>query len=172
MPVQMAAIQDSESISESVALGFRVETKVIRIAVVRRRGQELAYEVMPLNLPLALEDPQQLTYVRSNLLDVMREAGARFAGIRTGEHVSRGGLKASGRRRIMIEGVLMELIASGSAESYVIGAKATLASRLNVTHDEIGKLIEGTSSWLGSDGWVDLKSNEREAVLIAAASLP
>lgn len=103
-----------------------------------------------------------MKYVRSNLLDILREYEIERAGIRTTEPSA----KRLSLDRIQIEGVVQEAFASSSLLSYFAGPIATIASKLGVDRTSIKKMVGGDNI-LNIENWGSHSEKDREAILTA-----
>jgi hypothetical protein len=116
-------------------------------------------------IPKALTTPESLKYVRSNLLDILREYEIEKAGIRTTEPTA----QRLSIDRIQIEGVVQEAFASSSLVSYFAGSIATIASKLGVDRVNVKKMVEGDNI-LEVENWKTHSDKGREAILTAKAA--
>jgi hypothetical protein len=115
-----------------------------------------------INIPIAFDVPDALKYIRSNLLDILREYKIDFAGIR----VTEPNAKSFNVQRIQIEGVIQEAFASSFLKGYYVGQISSISRRINIPRDDFKKYIEGALTWT-VDGWEELNDAEREALLCA-----
>ena len=115
-----------------------------------------------IKIPAAMEVPTALKFIRSNLLDVLREYDIQRAGIRITE--------PSAQRinipRVQIEGVIQEAFASSSVEKYYVGQISSISARLKIVRADFKRYINGELDY-DVEGWEDLSENEREALLCA-----
>ncbi|WP_197971404.1 hypothetical protein [Citrifermentans bremense] len=115
-----------------------------------------------IKIPAAMEIPTALKFVRSNLLDVLREYDIQRAGIR----VTEPNAQQFNVPRIQIEGVIQEAFASSSVEGYYVGQISSISARLGIQRADFKKYISGELEY-EVEGWGDLSAHEREALLCA-----
>jgi len=151
------------------AIGFRAAPAEVTYAIVEGDGDSFRIlNTDALVVPPALLPPNQLHYLRTVLLDVMREYEVQLAGLRLAE----GTAKKTFVFRANIEGVLQELLASSSVTWYFTGRKDRIASLLGYTdRTELTRLIDGDENPPYSDSWGTLSKNEREAILASCAAI-
>jgi hypothetical protein len=115
-----------------------------------------------------MEEPAALRYLRTNIRDIITEFEAQSAGIRMVEPQAPGSFP----ERRHIEGVILELLANSTVQSYFEGPIATIAKWLEKDRDEIKPLRDGETPFLDYAGWnADYRNEEREAILTAAAAM-
>ena len=115
-----------------------------------------------IKIPAAMEVPTALKFIRSNLLDVLREYDIQRAGIRITEPNAR----TINIPRVQIEGVIQEAFASSGVEKYYVGQISSISARLKIPRTDFKKYINGELDY-EVEGWEDLSENEREALLCA-----
>ena len=100
------------------SLGIRVEPKKVTFVVIDFTENEAdIVNVETIKIPLALDFPAKLKYVRNTVLDIIREYNIQVAGIRIAETVS----ENVNINRLHIEGVIQEAFSSSSVNSYFTG---------------------------------------------------
>lgn len=150
------------------AIGIRTTTEGVIYALVAEGEPPQVRDVAFVRLPAALHVPEQLAFVRTTLLDIIREYGVTSAGVRTPEPMA----KRLNVLRTNIEGVIQELLGAGAVPSYFAGPLATLASRLSIAPSDIKAYATGKASPEGVSDWSTEYDNEqREALLAALAAL-
>lgn len=121
-----------------------------------------------LRLPVALHTPERLSYLRTALMDLIREFGVTYAGIRTTEPVSRN----FSIDRVHVEGVIQELLGAGAVPHYVAGALARLGHLLGLSVNAAKQLVEGELPLAVSvSDNARMSKEHREAVLAALAAM-
>ena len=155
------------------AIGFRANPNHVTYAVVEGEASPLAEDFTVVStgavpVPKALWVPEQLHFIRTVLLDVMDDLEVTRAGIRLTESVA----LSRSEFRDNIEGVIQELLASSTVESYVAGGNGVLSARLGLSDKKLFKqYCKGEKAPEFAKGWATLKLEQREAVLAAIASL-
>ncbi|MGG3925667.1 hypothetical protein ABET51_06670 [Metabacillus fastidiosus] len=122
-----------------------------------------------LNIPIALEVPEQLAFVRTNFLAIITQYDVRRAGLRITEAIAKNPIVY----RMNIEGVLQELFANSFIEKYGLINIARMSSALSERKENIKKYIEKKDILEGFDKqeWESFKTEERECILTAMTML-
>lgn len=145
-------------------IGIRAEPSAVTFAVFDSAASSVA-NIEQLKIPLAFATPDKLKYVRSNLLDILREYYVERAGVR----ITEPNAQRPSFDRIQIEGVIQEAFASSALQSYFVGQISSIASRLGRKRTEILPFVSGEKNYPGIAGWSSMKPNAREALLCAMA---
>ena len=148
-----------------ITIGIRAAPKVVTFAIYNSDADQVL-NVEEIKIPAALTTPDALKYLRSNLLDVLREFKVNHAGIRATEPTAR----HPSTERIQIEGVIQETFASSDLTAYYVGHISSISSRLGIRRNEFKPLVEGDADWK-IENWADLSNPEREAVLCAIGAV-
>lgn len=148
-----------------ITIGFRAGTKTVTFAVYNTIDQEVI-NIEDLRIPAAFAVPDALKYVRSNILDIMREYDVKQAGIRTTEPFA----KTTREFRIQVEGVIQEAFASSSLERYFAGHMAIISTILNIDKTDFKPIVEGRNHF-DIEGWDLMTKEHREAVLSAIGAV-
>ncbi|HIF9421730.1 Crossover junction endodeoxyribonuclease RuvC [Photobacterium piscicola] len=150
-------------------LGIRVEPKKTTFVVINCEGDNFTIiNNECIKVPAALDFPEKLKYIRSCVLDILREYTISIAGIRIAESNSQN-LDVT---RLHIEGVIQEAFASSSVDKYFTGRKTSIASRLNMKPKQLELIIKGNNGYELLGHWELLKNNNaREAALVAMGAL-
>jgi hypothetical protein len=149
------------------ALGFRAEPKQIHWAIVegaRRAPIVIAYDSAA--APVNLDEAPALSWYTSRVKLIVEQYRPVVAMIRTAESVARGNNKDGPKRRLRLEGVLLQTIDSCGLK-VSIGALATISGRLG---GHAKKYIDS-----GEFRGLDLSKiplPAKEAILVAVAALP
>jgi len=150
-------------------LGIRVEPKKTTFVVIEANDDTFTVvnnEVI--KVPAALDFPEKLKYIRSCVLDILREYSVNIAGIR----VTEGNSQNMDITRLQIEGVIQEAFSSSDVDQYFSGRKTSIASRLNINIDEFDEIIKGKKEYDLLVDWQLLRnSSSREAGLVAMGAL-
>lgn len=143
-----------------ITIGIRAAPKAVTFAIYDTEANAVI-NVEQIKIPMAFETPSALKYVRSNLLDVLREYEVERAGVRVTEAVADPNIE-----RVQIEGVIQEAFASSELHSYYVGQIASIASRLGFNREKFKVYVEGNED-PGIENWKGMKKEAREAVLCA-----
>lgn len=143
------------------AIGIRATPKKVIFAIYDTESQSII-AVDEIKIPIAFTTPDALKYVRSNLLDILREYDIQAAGVRTTEPNA----QSTNITRIQIEGVVLEAFASSSLKSYYIGHVSSISARLNMERKDFKPMIDGAKT-PAVENWMGLNKEQREAVFCA-----
>lgn len=143
------------------AIGIRAAPKAITFAVYDPQEDKLI-NVEDLRVPRAFYTPDALKYIRSTVLDILREYSIESAGIRVTEPSA----QSVNISRIQIEGVVQEAFASSALKSYYIGQISSISKRVGIDRSDFKCFIDGSRTW-PVEGWLGFNKEEREAVLCA-----
>jgi len=162
-----------------IGIGIRVisDTKLF-YTIVEQTPKTITFnQPAHLNVPLALYKPEQLSYVRNTMLDIINEYEVTRACIKLFEFGSGPHSKITNAvvRRCNIEGVLQELIANSAIEEYLAGRMDKLAPKLGIAKTIFKRYAEAEDiyptipqNW---DWKKDFNQEERESILAAMTAL-
>jgi len=120
-----------------------------------------------IKVPSALDFPEKLKYIRTCVLDILREYDIEHAGIRIAESNSQN-LNIT---RLHIEGVIQESFASSTVKKYFAGVKSSIAARLGMKTSDLANIIDGKQSY-NIEGWDELSNKtSKEAALVAIGAM-
>ncbi|GEK12027.1 crossover junction endodeoxyribonuclease RuvC [Aliivibrio fischeri] len=150
-------------------LGIRVEPKKTTFVVINCEEDDFTIiNNECIKVPAALDFPEKLKYIRSCVLDILREYNISISGIRIAESNSQN-LDVT---RLHIEGVIQEAFASSSVDRYFTGRKTSIAARLGMKPKQLDLIIKGNNNYELLDNWELLTNNNaREAALVAMGAL-
>jgi len=117
--------------------------------------------VEKIKIPSAFETPDALKYVRSNLLDVLREYQIERAGIRVTEAIA-----DASTERIQLEGVIQEAFASSELKGYYVGQISSISAKVGIERERFKPMVAGEDD-PGVENWDKMSKEEREAILCA-----
>lgn len=143
------------------SIGIRASPSKITFVVFDKNSNSIV-NVEVLRIPVAFETPDALKYVRSNLLDILREYEVSYAGVR----VTEPNAQSMNIARIQLEGVIQEAFASSLLKGYYVGQISSISARLGIPRTDFKLYVEGTKSW-SVEGWDSLDVEAREAMLCA-----
>jgi hypothetical protein len=124
-----------------------------------------------LYVPLSLDKPERLAFVRNTLLDIFNEYNIQYAGIRMSEFT--GHTTQVVIERYFLEGVIQESMASSPIEKYIAGQISTLTPLLGIERDGFKKLATAEETFgeiPDAYDWNKLSLEERESILVCHAS--
>lgn len=144
-----------------MTIGLRASPTEVTFAVYDSDTKRIV-NIEEVVIPAAFDWPDKLKYIRSNLLDILREYGITSAGIRMTESMA----KSVSVERTYVKGVIQEAFASSCLKRFYLGQIATIASRLGVDRKAFKEMVSGENG-LNVEGWNELSDKKREAVLTA-----
>jgi hypothetical protein len=150
------------------ALGFRAESQQIHWAVVEGTQHDpilVAHDKAA--APVDLDEASALSWYSSRVRYVIETYHPARAAIRSAEPFARSGNKEGSRRRLRIEGVLLQTMNSCGLKA-TTGALATISSKLGTKK---AKRYVESGEFRGLD-LSQIAPLAREAVLVAVAALP
>lgn len=145
----------------TTTIGFRASPTEVHFAVYDGETRTVN-NVESLKIPSAFSGPDGLKFIRSNVLDILREYGVAYAGIRTTEPSA----QSIDLRRVQIEGVIQEAFASSTLKGFYAGPIAVIAFRIGIDRTRFKLMVAGEND-LAIESWNDLSGNSREALLAA-----
>lgn len=146
-----------------ITIGLRVSPTEVTYALFDSADDSVV-DLDHIVVPTAMAWPSALKYVRSNLLDIMREYRVSFAGIRLTENNA----QSPSILRLHLEGVIQEAFANSDLKGYFTGAIPALASRLGMQSADMKPMIKGRND-LKVENWGAMTEKQREALLAAMA---
>jgi hypothetical protein len=150
------------------ALGFRAEAQQIHWAVVEGTQRDpilTAHDKAA--APVDLDEASALSWYSNRVRHVIDSYHPALAAVRSAEPVARGGSREGSRRRLRIEGVLLQTINSCGLKA-TTGALAAISAKLRTKKAK--KYVE-SGEFRGLD-LSQIPPFAREAILIAVAALP
>lgn len=155
----------------TTGIGFRVSPSEITFTVIESKNppdEGDYHDPQTLVVPDALDGPDLLRFMRTNLLDILALYEVEHAAVKTADHH---GKRRSNTTRIHLEGVIQEAVASSRVGKYVAGATPRLASLQGMAPSDFKAYKDGTRQFAGLSDWNHWSKAERESVLAAATSL-
>ena len=148
-----------------ITIGIRTAPKAVTYAIYDSDAQRIV-NLEEIKIPAAFSTPDALKYIRSNLLDILREFKVTNAGIRASEPNAQNPNIA----RIQIEGVIQETFASSEVAAYYVGHISSISSRLGIPRTEFKPLVNGNADY-DVENWGEISAIGREAVLCAVGAV-
>ncbi|QIL71644.1 hypothetical protein G7048_15555 [Diaphorobacter sp. HDW4B] len=142
-------------------LGIRSTPRSVFFAIFDPDNNTIA-NVEEIKIPIALSTPLALKFIRSTILDVLREYDVRKACIRATETIASANID-----RVQIEGVIQEAFASSDLEDYSIGNIASISKMLGIERSRFKPMVNDGINYLKINNWENHKKEEREAILSA-----
>ncbi|WP_095270156.1 hypothetical protein [Terribacillus saccharophilus] len=122
-----------------------------------------------LTIPSSMIVPEQLAYIRTNLLSIINKFDIEYAGLRITEGISKTFIPF----RLNIEGVVQELFANSSIVNYELLTLVKLAKFLETDTDTVKDIVNGKETLEGFDEdlWSKFNKEEKEAILSSITTL-
>ena len=157
-----------------IGIGLRVySNSKIYYTIINETDDEYIYlTTSHLKIPIALNEPERLNYVRNTLLDIVDEYNIESALIRVQELMY--GVTETTIQRFYVEGVILETLAGGNISNYKLGKIATITSLLKIEPGDFKIFADNVKHFdlLPDDlSWKDFCLEERESILACHASL-
>lgn len=150
----------------NTSIGIRVKPDCIIYSIIKENdGNKEVILIDKVNVPVALEVPEQLKFIRSTFLDIIYENKVNRACIRITESMA---LKPS-IERINIEAVIQELIASSTVEKYFVGQISNISAKLGMARENFKKIIE-SKECDSIEEWSNFNKEEKESLLAALSA--
>ncbi|HET6559777.1 MAG TPA: hypothetical protein VFG54_20795 [Prolixibacteraceae bacterium] len=157
-----------------IGIGIRVySNSKVYYTIIEQDGINFNYiTVSNVIIPLSLNEPERLNYLRNTLIDISSEYKVNNALIRVRESVQQ--VDKNAIQRFYVEGVILETLASGAVNKYKLGNIASITSLLNVNTATFKQYIENTIPFplLPSNlNWGTYSIEEKESIISCHASL-
>jgi len=155
-------------------IGLRVySNKKIFYAIIEETDDNYNFLTVDIiNVPLAMEEPERLNYIRNTLIDIIAEYEIDNALVRVKESLYNVGKRDI--ERFYIEGVLLESLAGSSVSKYKLGQIATITMLLGIERKNFKKFADNELDFedIPDDmDWSSISKEERESILACHASL-
>jgi hypothetical protein len=148
-----------------VTIGIRAAPTAVTFVIYDSDAQQVI-NVEEIKIPAAFSTPEGLKYLRSNLLDVLREYKVVNAGIRVTEPTA----QSPSIERAQIEGVIQEAFASSELAAYYVGQISSISKRIGIPRERFKPLVAGEEEY-DLENWGQMKKEQREAVLCAIGAV-
>lgn len=156
------------SIGIRVAVPKKSKKGRIYYSVLNATGDEI--EIVKTNylvIPAALDVPEQLAYIRTNILSLIMKYDIKLAGLRITESIAGSIINY----RFHIEGVLQELFANSSIHKYSLLNMVSFSSLLGIPVADVKACIKEKEIFGEIDDWLSYKIEERECIVAATSML-
>lgn len=152
----------------NTSIGIRVKPEAVIYSIIKEEGEDRKIILIDkVNVPIALEVPEQLKFIRSTFLDIIFENQVNLACIRITEPTAQ---KIS-IERINIEAIMQELIASSSIEKYYVGQISTISAKLGIARENFKPLIDSKAKDCEFfNGWNKYNKEQKESLLAALSA--
>jgi hypothetical protein len=155
-------------------IGIRVlSNKKIYYSIIEKEGEVFNYiSISHLVVPLAMNKPERLNYIRNAIIDIIQEYNIKCALVRVRERLTN--INNLAVERFYIEGVLLESIAGSSVAKYALGQISSITKHLEIERSDFKKLAENELQFENlpeAIDWSNLSKEERESILSCHAAL-
>lgn len=148
------------------SLGIRVTPKEVYYAITKsEEGKTTLLICDKVLVPIALDVPEQLKFLRDTFLDIIYEYEVKNACIRVVE----ANAQSYDYHRLYIEGVLQEMIASSTIEHYYLGRIASMSNRLGIDRKEFQVIISADDCGFFPK-WCGIKNKGMREAMFASYS--
>ena len=148
------------------SLGIRVTPKEVYYAITKSEDGNVSLLICDkIVVPLFLNVPEQLKFLRDTLLDIIYENEVKNACIRVVE----ANAQSYDYHRLYIEGVLQEMIASSTIEHYYLGRIASMSNRLGIDRKAFAALMASDKCDFIPE-WNEIKNKEKREAMLASYS--
>jgi hypothetical protein len=155
--------------NRKISIGIRASPSVIYYSIIEEK-EDKTFEFLVLDkviVPIALQLPEQLKFIRNTFLDIISEFQVNKACIRVTESMA----QTTNSKRISIEAVIQELFASSTVQRYYVGQISNISAKLSIPRDELIPLIEGKQKYKDIDDWNAYSKEIRESILSSFSAL-
>lgn len=159
-----------------IGIGIRVysNSKVYYCLIEKLSDGTINYlDVSHLNVPLSINRPESLNFIRNTILDILTEYGVTKAVIRIAEFG--GTLNSIAIERYYLEGVIQESLASSNVQNFIAGQISEISKVGRFAMTDFKKFANAEKDFTkipSSKNWKsDFSLEERETILTANASL-
>jgi hypothetical protein len=143
-------------------IGIRAKPAAFTFAVFDTSEGRIV-NVETISIPQALYRPDALRYVRTTVLDLLREYGTTQGCIRETEPAA----QAPSTARLQIEAVVQESFASSNLTKYFVGQISSISARVGIPRTDFKPLVSGEKVFDRVENWDEFSAEEREAILSA-----
>lgn len=157
-----------------IGIGLRVySNKKIFYTIIEETDESYNFlSVDYINVPLAMNEPERLNYIRNTIIDIIAEYDINNALVRVKESLYN--VRKKDVERFYIEGVLLESLAGSTISKYKLGQIATITMLINIERKNFKKLAFNELEFKeipDSLDWSAISIEERESILACHASL-
>lgn len=150
-------------------IGIRVSPSKVYYSIIEKNdeGFEIC-DVSEICVPKMLDIPNQLTYIRTNLLSIITEYDVCVAGMRLAEEIS----DNKSTFRINLEGVIQEVFVNSTIKSFYCGGISAVSSVLKEHTKIIKEYFDGKKIFMEIENWDnEYSKEERESIVISYAAI-
>lgn len=148
------------------SIGIRVKPQNIFYSIIKDCDNEKEIVLLDnVYVPIALQMPEKLKFIRSTFLDIIDENQVNLACIR----VTESSAQTISIERTYIEAIIQELIASSDIEKYYVGQISNISSKLKIARNDFKKIIESERCDF-FESWNKYNKEQKESLLAALSA--
>lgn len=152
-------------------IGIRVTPKIIYFSILNVENKKYSISTTEkITVPVSMDVPDQLSFIRTTLFSVIKEYHVKYAGIRRMEDNVPSKKLDPVIKRAYFEGVIQELISNCSIEKYFSGKLSKIGCLLKENIKDVKSCAEGSINIFKIDDWETYTKEERESILCALAA--
>lgn len=152
-------------------IGIRVTPKTIFFSITDVENEAVSIiNTEKVIIPVSMDVPDQLSFIRTTLFSVIKEYHVNYAGIRRMEDNIPNKKLDQVIKRAYFEGVIQELISNCSIEKYFSGKLSKISCLLKKDIKDIKSCVEGDINIFNIDDWNAYTKEERESIMCALAA--
>jgi len=151
-----------------ISIGIRCNPNEIFFAVCEsNNGNVTLVAVDSIIVPVALDVPEKLKFVRNTLIDILEEYNVTNACIR----ITEPNAQSKNVERINFEAVIQELIVSSTIEKYFIGQISNISAKLGIPRDDFKRYVSGEIDYPLIEKWNDFDNHQKESILSSISAI-
>lgn len=152
-------------------IGIRVSPKIIYFSILNIEDDSFAIiTTEKILVPVSMDVPDQLSFIRTTLFSVIKEYQVRHAGIRRMEDNIQSRKLEPIIKRAYFEGVIQELISNCSIERYFSGKLSRISCLLQADIKVVKSCINENVNMYEIEDWDVYTKEERESIMCALAA--
>jgi hypothetical protein len=149
-----------------ISIGIRVTPSHIVYSILKENGDSTEIALLDkLNVPVALQIPEQLKFIRNTFIDIIYENKVNLACIRITESTS----KQISIERVNMEAIIQELIASSCIEKYYAGQISSITAKIGIKRELFKGIIASRDCEYFED-WGKFNKEQKESLLAALSA--
>lgn len=141
-----------------ISIGFRAEKEKVTYAIYEDEKLYLD-EIL---LPISLSEPEQLSFLRNTLLDIIKQQKVTNASFKKIEDASTKMKGSIDIKRIQNESIIKEVLYSSGIDNYKIITKKYLANKFEVKNNIVSQIINGKRTGKTTQAEFESVINEAE----------
>ena len=151
-----------------ISIGLRATPHEIYYSIVDEKdGITILITCSELKIPISLNFPEKLNFVRKTFKDIIYEYEVKNAGIRITESKA----QSTSSERISYEAILQELLANSSVSKYFVGQISNISAKLGFPRENFKPCICKSGDFSRIANWNKYNNLQKEAILVGVAAL-